>query len=598
MTKTSGTGSNVPVAVAWLIAGILLLVGAWMVPVNLKSVTPAVLKQAGRETPSVAVFGKQILDSEKLGPAQLVLAAAHLVDDPKAPELDRGIRDVATRRPEWMAWGGWDPFLDPLFNLKENTGHAESTPVLTFFIATKARQGLLSYLSNSRSLGVQAVLQTREIDKTSQFVPAKHAGGQALDAVILLTALLYQGDHLSGSLQRELRALAEASVTAKQMGDLETFYVDLLSLGKRLDWVQLCELLRTTDSTKTMGEYAHLARLAPENLPLIYTAALFSDSADRVASYLIQYGKTGLEDLRLALSFGQGAVRQLMLFQVPINRKAGPALGCVTEAALLYPKVTIFAKYLGFLVGAFFLFRGLQGELIAPRLEHESPLRMQSSVLAILTAGLLVLATEPFLLKAAPPSEFRLKLLIPILANSTDAKPQTTPSPAPTMETKTIASIIFFAALQVCMYLFCLRKIREISRQSLTPLVKLRLMENEENLFDGGLYIGIGGTAMSLVLQVLGVVPANLLAAYSSNLFGITCVALVKIRHVRPFKRQLILDSQAPAPAVPASLIAPIPAKPQVAVPVATAKTPVAAPASSLLPPPPPPPASTPVKSA
>jgi hypothetical protein len=557
MTKTSGNGNQLVTAIVWLVVGVLLMVVAWMVPVNLKSVTPAVLKEAGAGTPSVAVFGKQILDSEKLGPAQLVLAAAHLVDDPRWPELDRGIRDVATRRPEWMPWGGWDPFLDPLFNLKENTGRKESTPVLAFFIATKARQDLGAYLSHTRSLGVQAVLQTREIEKTSQFVPARNPGGQALDAVILLTALLYQGDHLSGSLQRELRNLAERAVAAKEMGDLETFYVDLLSLGKRLDWTQLCELLRTTGSVKTVGEYAHLARLAPDNLPLIYTAALFSDSADRVASYLIQFGKSGLEDLRYALSIGQGAVRQLMLVQMPVNRRSGPSLGFVTEAALLFPRVTLVAKYLGFLVGAFLLFRGLQSEFLSSRVGYESPIRMQSSILALLAAGILVLSTEPFLLKAAPPSEFRLKLTIPILANSSDAKPQTPPSPVkPTMENKTIASIIFFAALQVCMYLVCLRKIREISRQPLTPLVKLRLMENEENLFDGGLYIGIGGTATALVLQVLGIVPANLLAAYSSNLFGITCVALVKIRHVRPFKRQLILDSQAPAPAIPASLVA------------------------------------------
>lgn len=571
MTKPRN-GNNVPLAVAWLAAGVLLLVGAWMVPVNIGSITPSVLKQAGRETPSVAVFGKQILDSEKLGPAQLVLAAARLVDDPKAPMLDRSIRDVITRRPEWAAWGGWDPFLAPLFNLKENTGRTESTSVLTFFIATKARQGLLTYLSNSRSLGVQAVLQTREIDHTTQFVPAKRPGGQALDAVILLTALLYQGEHLSSPLQRELRGLAETAATAKQMGELEVFYVDLLSLGKRLDWVQLCELLRTTDSIKTVGEYAHLARLAPDNLPLIYTAALFSDSADRVASYLIKYGKTGLEDLRFSLALGQGAVRQLMLFQTPINHKAGPSLGWVTELALLYPRVTLAVKYLGFLLGAFSLFRGLQRELIEPRTGHASPLRVQSSILAVLTAFLLVLATEPFLLKAAPPSEFRLKFVIPILSNTADAKPQTTPPSAPTMDSKIIGSIIFFAALQVCMYLFCLRKIREISRSNISPLVKLRLMENEENLFDGGLYIGIGGTAMALVLQVLDLVPANLLAAYSSNLFGITCVALVKIRHVRPYKRQLILASQAPAPALPSSLVAPAPVKPQVAVPSATAK--------------------------
>lgn len=596
MTTSSGNGKNLPAALAWIGAGVVLLLVSWMVPVNLKSVTPAVLKQAGLESPSVAAFGKLILASEKLGPAQLVLSAARLVEDParqnidpKTAALDREIREIAARRPEWVAWGGWDPFLDPLFNLKENTGRTESTPVLTFFIATKARQNLLTYLSNSRSLGVQAVLQTREIDKTTQFVPAKRAGGQALDAVILLTALLYQGDHLSGSLQRELRGLAEDTATQKQMGELEMFYIDLLSLGKRLDWVQLCELLRTTDSVKTVGEYAHLSRLATENLPLIYTAALFSNSADRVATYLIQYGKTGLEDLKLALSYGQGAVQQLMLYQVPINRKVGPSLGWVTEAALLYPRVTLTVKYLGFLVGAFCLFLGLQREFIEPHPGHASPLRMQSSVLAVLSAGLLVVATEPFLLKAAPPSEFRLKITIPILANTSEAQPPTAPSPVTTMETKTIASVIFFAALQVGMYLFCLRKIREIARSNVSPLVKLRLMENEENLFDGGLYIGIGGTAMSLVLQVLGLVSANLLAAYSSNLFGITCVALVKIRHVRPFKRTLILESQTPAPAVPAALVASVPAaKPAPAVPVATAKTPVAAASSSVTPPPPP----------
>jgi hypothetical protein len=113
------------------------------------------------------------------------------------------------------------------------------------------------------------------------------------------------------------------------------------------------------------------------------------------------------------------------------------------------------------------------------------------------------------------------------------------------MDTSTILSIGFFAALQIAMYLICLAKIREVALQPVPPLVKLKLMENEENLFDGGLYVGIGGTAAALVMQVLGFIEPNLLAAYSSNLFGITCVALVKIRHVRPYKCRLILDSLA-----------------------------------------------------
>jgi hypothetical protein len=43
---------------------------------------------------------------------------------------------------------------------------------------------------------------------------------------------------------------------------------------------------------------------------------------------------------------------------------------------------------------------------------------------------------------------------------------------------------------------------------------------------------------------VLGIIEPNLLAAYSSNLFGITCVALVKILHVRPYKKALILRAE------------------------------------------------------
>jgi hypothetical protein len=112
------------------------------------------------------------------------------------------------------------------------------------------------------------------------------------------------------------------------------------------------------------------------------------------------------------------------------------------------------------------------------------------------------------------------------------------------MDPTTLISIGLFALLQVVMYLICLRKIAEIEQRDVPAALKMRLMENEENLFDSGLYVGMMGTAAALVLQVLGVIPPNLLAAYSSNLFGIVCVALVKIRHVRGYKRQLILEIQ------------------------------------------------------
>src|SRR5690606_35345645 len=112
------------------------------------------------------------------------------------------------------------------------------------------------------------------------------------------------------------------------------------------------------------------------------------------------------------------------------------------------------------------------------------------------------------------------------------------------MDINTLLSIGFFAALQIAVYLVCRAMIQKIDRSDLPVLLKLRLMENEETLFDSGLYVSIGGTATALVLQVLVVVEPNLLAAYSSTLSGITCVHLVKIRHLRPDNTNLHLYGQ------------------------------------------------------
>ena len=168
---------------------------------------------------------------------------------------------------------------------------------------------------------------------------------------------------------------------------------------------------------------------------------------------------------------------------------------------------------------------------------------MQSGVLALFAAALFIFATEPYLLNAAPISEYRFKIVIPLLANSAVPPPIDSNS-VTAMQTSTIVSIGIFALLQVAIYLFCLRKLNEIYREQLPPMLKLRLVENEDNLFDSGLYIGMMGTATALVLQVLGVIDHNLLAAYASNLFGLVCVALIKIRHVRGFKRRLILEAE------------------------------------------------------
>ena len=73
------------------VGGLLLAFAAWSLPVNLKALSPALLREAGAGTPTLAQFGRQLVDSEKIGPAAQVLAADDW--DPiwdKCVDFDRG----------------------------------------------------------------------------------------------------------------------------------------------------------------------------------------------------------------------------------------------------------------------------------------------------------------------------------------------------------------------------------------------------------------------------------------------------------------------------------------------------------------------------
>ncbi len=74
--------------------------------------------------------------------------------------------------------------------------------------------------------------------------------------------------------------------------------------------------------------------------------------------------------------------------------------------------------------------------------------------------------------------------------------------------------------------------------------MKLKLLENEEHLFDAGLYLGFFGTIVSLILVSMGVFKQpSLMAAYSSTSFGILFVSFFKIMHLRPARRRLLLEA-------------------------------------------------------
>jgi len=76
-------------------------------------------------------------------------------------------------------------------------------------------------------------------------------------------------------------------------------------------------------------------------------------------------------------------------------------------------------------------------------------------------------------------------------------------------------------------------------------IAQCRAEMHEDNLFDMGLYIGIAGTALMLAILIL--FPSagiSVSAAYASNIFGILCVAVVKIFHVRQTREALIIEAE------------------------------------------------------
>ena len=110
-------------------------------------------------------------------------------------------------------------------------------------------------------------------------------------------------------------------------------------------------------------------------------------------------------------------------------------------------------------------------------------------------------------------------------------------------DTATLAAIALFFVVQMIVYIVCLVRISVIKRTKANASLKLKLLENEDNLFDLGLYIGLSGTVASLILLTFGVITASLMAGYTSTLFGILFTALVKIVHLRKFKRKLLIEA-------------------------------------------------------
>ena len=418
---------------------------------------------------------------------------------------------------------------------------------------------VLELLRGSAQPGVQELLRCRALTNTVLFPPSQSASGQAMDTALAVCGLLLEGRHLSDRLSAAVLSLASASNQGGDPQRLEQVLLDVMSSGQRFNWDQLVEFTGQIQDTETLRLLAHLVRGSDADVPLLFAAVELSGKPALVANYLVSFSRTGMKDLGASLRFGAGGVNELLQrnqqlyssrFLRPVSGQTpfGAVLSAASELCWRTPRLGLTMKWLFYLAGGYLLAAALH--FARPAVSAlERPLHVRGFHVAreiLFALGFLLvvlLLSEPFLAQDSQRVEFPFRLRVPTMGSVVSAG--TTGAARSIMNQLSLLTLLLFFVLQGLIYTACLFKLAEIRRQNLTSRLKLKLLENEDHLFDAGLYLGFAGTIISLIPVSLGVIQPSLMAAYSSTSFGIIFVSAFKIFNLRPLRRKLLLEAEA-----------------------------------------------------
>ena len=257
-----------------LIASLVLGIVGWSIPVYWQLVNSQLLEVVGIRSPGLEEQAANLSQLDQLGAATIVIEAADSFGSRETEELKASIARAVEQFPEYAISGGPDPYFDQILRLDPQLRTAARADLIPNFIPLQTRQTLASFLQNSRSTSVQAILNTRQMSGTLQFMPVYSSAGQPLEATILLAALLMQGNHFSPEVAASIRTLADQIDRVEALSDLERIYFALFSLGKRLNWNQLVHLLPFIEDGGLLETVAAYSRNFEEQFSWVYSAIL------------------------------------------------------------------------------------------------------------------------------------------------------------------------------------------------------------------------------------------------------------------------------------------------------------------------------------
>ena len=547
-----------------------MLVGGWMMPAHLRAVDSTVILRAGINTPALVNHGLVLVREKKPGAAELLLQAAQMDEIYGHEQLRWAIAYSYNIYPELEVLGV-DPRLEILQKLApknpegrkraavaETNGASnppttdpisKSEPFTELVVQSANRDRVFKSLHASTDPVVQELLRSRSLTNTVLFPASQSSAGQAFDTALSICGLLIESRHLTTDFTGAVFSTATAALRGGSPEPLEQILLDLMSLGQRLNWGQLVAFCVQIEDPKTLHLLANAARKADSQLPVIFSAVEITGQPAAVAKYLANFPATGQKDLRSSLPFGAGGVTELLernqrLYLSKLERLVG------LDFCWRTPHFALTLKWFLFLASGFMLAVAMR-VVRKPLSPLEQPLNVRELHLAreiLFALGFLfvvLLLNEPFLAQESQKAEVRLRLQIPMVGKAIAT--ENAGAKSSIMNHFSLLTLLLFFVLQLLLYVACLVKLAEVRRQKLPARVKLKLLENEDHLFDAGLYLGFAGTIISLILVSMGIIKPSLMAAYSSTSFGVIFVSIFKIFNLRPFRRRMLLESEAAA---------------------------------------------------
>jgi hypothetical protein len=552
-----------PLFILSLLAGLAAIACALLMPSHFRAIDKEVLVQSGKGSPALVDFGTELVPAH-VSSARLILKAANQLNLTHTLRFSSAIRAAEETGSAYRNSPFHTAEMQALLGGPADYQYLSKTPFLKVMGNRITREKFQHEINQPDALHI---LQNLTLTNTVIFAPARSAAGLPFEVAVLTTAMLFQehslGNALITPIKEDILALCRSASRTNANTSLEEFYVDIFALAKRLTWEQMTDFVSRFKTLAALDSSVRWMQEHQSELPVLFSAVLISSDGNALSDYFAQYPQTALDDIKLALGSGSAALQRLLALQDPVFRSSArasavKALGLdgffngLVKMVANSPNLAIFLKLDLLFIGAFmvvFAFRftrsgGGDGYVWFSQFRFA-----RQMVFSVLLLALLVVIGEPYLARgqskepAQPPATPHWN--VPMLSEVLTSTPK---SSGPMINASTFIALGIFFLLQASLYTIGLVKLAEIRRQPLSSAMKLKLLDNEENLFDAGLYAGLFGTASSLVLLTLRVITPSLMSAYASTLFGILFVAILKILHVRPYKRQLIIASQAEAP--------------------------------------------------